>query len=38
MVSDIKQQYGLSDVPHELLCSLQKMPKAKFTDYIEKAR
>jgi len=38
MVSDIKQQYGLSDVPHELLCSLQKMPKAKFAGYIEKVR
>ena len=38
MVLDLRQQYGLSVVPHELLCSLQKVPKAKFAGYIDKAR
>jgi len=36
MVSDIKKQYGLSDVQHELLRALQKMPKAKISGYIDK--
>ena len=30
MVSDLKCRHGLSSVPHEFLCALQKTPKAKF--------
>jgi DNA polymerase-3 subunit epsilon len=37
MMSDLKSQYGLSVVTHELLRSLQKVPKAKFAACIEKA-
>lgn len=37
MVSDIKQKYGIDGVPHELLCALQKTPKAKITSSIERA-
>ena len=37
MVSDLKSKHGLSDVPHELLRALQKVPKAKFAGCIDKA-
>ncbi len=38
MVGDIQQQYALETVPHELLRKLQKVPKAKFADYINKVK
>ncbi|MFA7242454.1 MAG: 3'-5' exonuclease [Sulfuricellaceae bacterium] len=38
MESDIKQQYNLSAVPHELLRTLQKTPKAQIARCIERAR
>ena len=38
MLSDIKRQHGLQIAPHELLCVLQKTPKAKFASYLEKSR
>ncbi|MDD4929042.1 MAG: 3'-5' exonuclease [Gallionella sp.] len=38
MVSDLKNQHGLNAVSHELLCSLQKVPKAKIASSIEKSR
>ncbi len=38
MVSDIQQQYALKTVSHELLCMLQKVPKAKIASSIEKAK
>ncbi|MFA6920761.1 MAG: 3'-5' exonuclease [Gallionella sp.] len=37
MVDDIRREHGLNTVTHELLCSLQKAPKAKFAGLIEKA-
>ena len=37
MLSDFKNQHGLSAAPHELLCALQKLPKAKIAGYLEKA-
>lgn len=36
MVSDIKSRHGLRGVTHELLCALQKVPKAKFAGYLER--
>lgn len=38
MESDIKQQYCLSAVPHELLRVLQKTPKAQINRCIERAK
>jgi DNA polymerase-3 subunit epsilon len=38
MVADIKQQYGLSAVPHDFLCTLQKAPKAQVSNCIERAK
>lgn len=38
MVSDIKRQHGLSDVPHALLRALQKTPKAQINSCIERAK
>lgn len=38
MMSDLKNQHGLSTVPHELMCTLQKVPKAKIAGYIGKSR
>jgi DNA polymerase-3 subunit epsilon len=38
MVADIKPQYGLKAVSHELLRALQKVPKAKIASHLEKAR
>jgi DNA polymerase-3 subunit epsilon len=38
MVSDIKQQYGLSAVPHEFLRALQKAPKAQMKGCVERAK
>lgn len=38
MVSDLKHQYALSAVTHEFLCTLQKVPKAKFAAYIDKTK
>lgn len=38
MMSDLKNQHGLNTVPHELLCSLQKMPKAKIAGYLDRAK
>lgn len=38
MVSDIKQQYGLSAVPHEFLRALQKAPKAQMNSCVERAK
>jgi DNA polymerase-3 subunit epsilon len=35
---DIKEKYNLSSVPHELLCILQKTPKAGIADSIKKAQ
>jgi DNA polymerase III subunit epsilon len=38
MVSDLSLQYGLNAAPHELMCKLQKVPRAKFPAYIDKTR
>lgn len=38
MVSDIRQQYGLSSVPHEFLRALQKAPKAQMNRCVERAK
>lgn len=38
MVSDIRRQYGLGTVPHELLCALQKTPKAQIKNCIDQAK
>jgi DNA polymerase-3 subunit epsilon len=38
MVSDIRQQYGLSAVPHEFLRTLQKAPKAQMNGCVERAK
>lgn len=38
MVSDLKNQCGLSVAPHDFLCALQKVPKGKIAGYIEKVR
>ncbi len=36
--ADLKAKYELASVPHEMLCLLQKAPKAKLDDTIHKAR
>lgn len=38
MLSDLKNQHGLSVVPHEFLCALQRVPKAKMANCIAKAK
>ena len=38
MVSDIRQQYSLSAVPHEFLRTLQKAPKAQMASCVERAK
>lgn len=38
IVSDLKRQYCLNSVPHELLRKLQKTPKTKIAAYVERAR
>jgi DNA polymerase-3 subunit epsilon len=38
MLSDIRQQYGLSAVPHEFLRTLQKAPKAQMERCVERAK
>lgn len=38
MVSDIRLQYCLDTVPHELLCALQKTPKAQIKNCIDQAK
>ncbi|MFA6063730.1 MAG: 3'-5' exonuclease [Gallionella sp.] len=38
MDADIRQQYGLKAVSHDLMCALQKVPKAKLSAYLEKQR
>ena len=38
MVSDIRLQYCLGTVPHELLCALQKAPKAQIKSCIDQAK
>lgn len=38
MVSDIKQRYGMSAVPHDFLCTLQKVPKTQINRCIERAK
>lgn len=38
MVSDIRQQYDLSAVPHDFLRTLQKVPKAQMTTCVERAK
>jgi DNA polymerase-3 subunit epsilon len=38
MDTDIRRQYSLKVVSHELMCALQKVPKAKVTAYLEKQR
>lgn len=38
MVSDIRQQYNLSAVPHDFLRTLQKAPKAQMTSCVERAK
>ena len=37
MLDDISRKYGVGNVSHDLLRSLQKVPKAKFAACIEKA-
>jgi DNA polymerase-3 subunit epsilon len=37
MLSDIQREFAIKEVPHELLCSLQKTPKAKIASRIAKA-
>jgi len=36
MDADIRRQYGLKAVSHDLMCALQKVPKGKIASYIEK--
>ncbi len=36
MLADLRQQYGMTTVPHEFLRSLQKVPKAQINDYINR--
>ena len=36
--SDIKQQYGLSTVPHAFLRAMQKSPKAQMNSCVERAK
>ena len=38
IVSDIRQQYGLSTVPHELLRALQKASKAQMNNCVARAK
>jgi DNA polymerase-3 subunit epsilon len=38
MDADIRCQYGLTAVSHELMCTLQKVPKAKLSSFLEKQR
>jgi len=38
MISDIRQQYSLSAVPHEFLRTLQKAPKAQMNSCVERAK
>jgi DNA polymerase-3 subunit epsilon len=38
MVSDIQQKYGMNAVPHDFLCTLQKIPKTQINSYIERAK
>jgi DNA polymerase-3 subunit epsilon len=38
MVSDIKQHYGLSAVPHEFLRTLQKAPKSQMKRCVEQTK
>jgi len=38
MVSDIRRQYCLGAAPHELLCELQKTPKAQINNCIDRAK
>jgi DNA polymerase-3 subunit epsilon len=38
MVSDIRQEYGISTVPHKFMCMLQKVPKAQIKNCIERAK
>lgn len=37
MLSDIKQQYGLSTISHDFLCMLQKVPRAQTNYYFNRA-
>ena len=36
--ADLKAKYALTSVPHEMLCLLQKAPKAKLDNTVQKAR
>jgi DNA polymerase-3 subunit epsilon len=36
--TDLKAKYALTSVPHEMLCLLQKAPKAKLDNTVQKAR
>jgi DNA polymerase-3 subunit epsilon len=38
MDADILRQYGLKAVSHDLMCALQKVPKAKLSAFFEKQR
>jgi len=38
MISDIKQKYGMRVVPHDLLCTLQRMPKTQINSCIVRAK
>ncbi len=38
MVSDIKQRYGMNAVPHDFLCTLQKVPKTQIDRCLERAK
>jgi DNA polymerase-3 subunit epsilon len=38
MDADIRRQYSLKAVSHDLMCALQKVPKAKLSAYLEKQR
>ena len=37
MDADIRRRYGLTSVSHELMCALQKVPKAKIVGFLEKS-
>lgn len=38
MLADIKQKYGITTIPHDFLCLLQKVPKAQIGSYISQSK
>jgi DNA polymerase-3 subunit epsilon len=38
MESDLKREYQLDAVPHELLCALQRAPKTQIASHVERCR